>query len=106
MAVLEGLVLAAVLLVLLLAVRVVAVVKSGSRHRPGTKGSVSVLVVAGSGNVSDVRSRPRSVTSSDVLKTSCCLRQDLMTSTIYDALWRIFFITSHSAVDVCYGPNS
>ncbi|KAG7219569.1 hypothetical protein INR49_018996 [Caranx melampygus] len=44
-----GLVLAALLLVLLLAVRVVVVVKSGSRYRPGTKGWVSVLVVAGSG---------------------------------------------------------
>ncbi|XP_023276314.1 UDP-N-acetylglucosamine transferase subunit ALG14 homolog [Seriola lalandi dorsalis] len=49
MSVVEGAVLALLLLCVLFIIRVFVVVKTGSQFKPGTRGPVSVLVVAGSG---------------------------------------------------------
>lgn len=49
MALLEGVVLAVILTCLLLIIRLFTVVKTGSNYKPGAKGPVSVVVVAGSG---------------------------------------------------------
>ncbi|XP_022622504.1 UDP-N-acetylglucosamine transferase subunit ALG14 homolog isoform X2 [Seriola dumerili] len=49
MSVVEGAVLALLLLCVLFIIRVFVVVKTGSQFKPGTRGPVSVLVVVGSG---------------------------------------------------------
>lgn len=49
MAVLVGAVLAVLLTCLLFLIRLYIVLKSGPNYKPGTKGSVAVLIVAGSG---------------------------------------------------------
>lgn len=52
MPVLEAAVFAVVVLFLLFILRLYVVVKTGAKYKPGAKGAVSVLVVAGSGSVS------------------------------------------------------
>lgn len=47
-----GAVVAVLLICLLFMIRLLIVVKTGSKHKPGSKGPVAALVVAGSGNVS------------------------------------------------------
>lgn len=54
MAFLVAAVLAILLVCLLFIARLYVVVKTGSNYQPGTKRSVTVLVVAGSGNVNDM----------------------------------------------------
>ncbi|GLD54921.1 UDP-N-acetylglucosamine transferase subunit ALG14 homolog, partial [Lates japonicus] len=49
MALLEGVVFAVLLICLLFIIRLYIVVKSGPKYKPGTKGPIAVLVVAGSG---------------------------------------------------------
>lgn len=51
MAFLEGVVFAVLLICLLFIIRLYIVVKSEPKYKPGTKGPIAVLVVAGSGNV-------------------------------------------------------
>ena len=53
MALLMEVVLSVLVVVLLLIIRIYVVVKAGSECRPGTKGSVAVLAVAGSGDVNN-----------------------------------------------------
>lgn len=54
MAFLEGAVYAAGFICLLFIIRLYYIVKTGSSYKPGAKGPVAVLVVAGSGNDNDI----------------------------------------------------
>lgn len=58
MAVLVGASLVVLLTCLLFLIRLYIVLKSGPNYKPGTKGSVAVLIVAGSGNVNDIHLHP------------------------------------------------
>lgn len=48
-AVVSGVILSAVVLITVFIVRLFGILRHGSEYKPGQKGSVSVLVVAGSG---------------------------------------------------------